>query len=114
MSPLSILSHQLLVQLLRAKAVECNVLIGINETKIGSSISDTDIQIEGYRAVRGDRNKWGGSVALFIHESISNYCIRSDLMDNNLELLSIQIKLGTFKPFIITPVYLPNVSVDVF
>ena len=89
-------------------------VIGINETKIDSSISDTDIQIEGYRVVRRDRNKWGGGVALFIHESISNYCIRSDLMDNNLESLSIQIKQGNFKPFIITSVYLPDVSVDVF
>ena len=89
-------------------------VIGINETKIDFSISDTDIQIEGYRVVHRDRNKWGGGVALFIHESISHYCIRSDLMDNNLESLSIQIKLGSFKPFIITSVYLPDVSVDVF
>ena len=35
-------------------------------------------------------------------------------MDNNRELLSIQIKLGNFKPLIITSVYLPDVSVDVF
>ena len=35
-------------------------VIGINETKIGSSISDTDIQIEGYEVVCRDRNKWGG------------------------------------------------------
>ena len=50
-------------------------VIGINETRIISFISDTDIQIEGYRVVRRDRNKWGGGVALFIHESISNCCI---------------------------------------
>ena len=35
----------------------------------------------------GTEKKWGGGVALFTHESISNYCIRSDLMDNNLESL---------------------------
>ena len=98
---------------------EMPYVIGINETKIDSSIlilisSDTDIQIEGYRVVRRDRNKWGGGVALFIHQSVSNYCIRSDLMHNNLESLSIQIKLGNFKPFIITSVHLPDVSVDVF
>ena len=50
-------------------------VIWINETKMDSSISDTDIQIEGYKVVYGDRNKSGGGVALFIHESISNYCI---------------------------------------
>ena len=83
-------------------------------TKIDSSIRDTDIQIEGYKVVHRDRNKWGGGVALLIHESVSNYCIRSDLMDDNLESRSTQIKLGEFKPFIITSVYLPDVSVDVF
>ena len=44
-------------------------MIGINETKIDSSISDTDIQIEGYEMVL--RDKWGGGVALYIHKSIS-------------------------------------------
>ena len=39
-------------------------VIGINETKIDSDISDTDIQIEGYEVVGRDRNKWGGGVAL--------------------------------------------------
>ena len=89
---------------------------GINETKTDSSTSDTDIQIEGYRVVRRDRNNWGVGVALFIHGSISDYCIPSDLMDNNcnLESLSIQSKLGNFKSIIITSVYLPDVSVDVF
>ena len=47
-------------------------MIGINETKIDYSISDTDIQIEGYEVVRREqRNKWGGGVALYIHKSIS-------------------------------------------
>ena len=34
-------------------------VIGINETKIDSSISDTDIQIEGYEVVCRDRKKMG-------------------------------------------------------
>ena len=56
-------------------------VIGINETKIDSDISDTDIQIGGYEVVRRDRNKWGGGVALYIHKSISaNYAVRLDLM----------------------------------
>ena len=35
-------------------------------------------------------------------------------MDNNLESISFQIKLGNFQPFVITYVYLLDVSVDVF
>ena len=65
---------------------KCLMSLGSMRLKFDSSITDTDIQIEGYRVVRRDRNKLGGGVALFIHESISNYCIRSDLMDNNLTL----------------------------
>ena len=90
-------------------------VIGINETKIDSDISDTDIQIEGYEVVRRDRNKWGGGVALYIHKSISaNYAVHLDLMHYRLEFLSIQIKLGNFRPFLITAIYLPDVSLDVF
>ena len=90
-------------------------MTGINETKIDSSISDTDIQIEGYEVVHRDRNKCGDSVALYTHESISaDYAVRSDLMHYRLESLSIQIKLGNFRPFLITAIYLPDVSLDVF
>ena len=90
-------------------------VIGINETKIDSSISYTDIQIEEYEVVRRDRNKWGGGVALYIHKSISaNYAVRLDLMHYRFEFLSIQIKLGNFRPFLITAIYLPDVSLAVF
>ena len=88
-------------------------MIGINETKIDSSIQC--IQIEGYEVVYRDRNKWGGGVALYIHKSISaDYAVRLDLMHYRLESLSTQIKLGNFKPFLITAIYLPDVSLDVF
>ena len=90
-------------------------VIGINETKIDSNISDTDIQIEGYEVVRRDRNKWGGGVALYIHKSISaDYEVRLDLMHYRLESFSIQIKLGKFRTFLITVIYLPDVSLHVF
>ena len=61
------------------------------------------------------RNKWGCGVALYIHKSISaNYAVRLDLMHFRLESLSIQIKLGNFRPFLITAIYLLDVSLDVF
>ena len=54
-------------------------IIGINETKIDQLINDSDISIEGYDAVRRDRNKFGSGVALHIHKSI-NFNVREDPM----------------------------------
>ena len=52
---------------------------------------------------------------VYIHKSISaDYAVRSDLMHYRPESLSIQIKLGNFRSFLITAIYLPDVSLDVF
>ena len=93
-------------------------VIGINETKIDSSISDTDIQIEA-----GDM-RWfaemeiNGMVVLHCTSmkayQLTDYAVRSDLMHYRFESLSIQIKLGNFRPFLITAIYLLDISLDVF
>ena len=58
-----------------------------------------------------DRNKWGSGVALYIHKSISaDYAVCLDLMHYRPESLSVQIKLGNFRPFLITAIYLSDVS----
>ena len=75
-------------------------VIGITETKVDSSIGETDIQIERYEVV-------------VLHcTSIEAYHMY--LMHYRLESLSVQIKLGNFRPFLITAIYLPDVSLDVF
>ena len=42
-------------------------IIGITETKIDSSIEDSDIEIDDYVVVRNDRDKYGRGVAMYIH-----------------------------------------------
>ena len=78
----------------------------INETKLDHSVDDALINIDNYSIIRKDRNKFGGGVALYIHQNIQ-FEVKHDLMCDELESLSIQIKNGKFKPFILTTIYRP-------
>ena len=82
-------------------------IIGITEAKIDSTIQNSDMEIDDYVIERDDRDKHGGGVALCIHKSI-NYRLREDLQNTNVESISIQVKVGNYKPFIVTsPIYRP-------
>jgi exonuclease III len=41
-------------------------ILAINETKLDSSISDSEIYIHGYTIIRKDRNRNGGGIAIYI------------------------------------------------
>ena len=43
---------------------------------------------------------------MYIHKSI-NYRLREDLHNTNVESISIQVKVGNYKPFIVTSIYRP-------
>ena len=78
----------------------------INETKLDDSIDDSLIQLDDYVIVRKDRNIYGGGVALYIHQNIQ-FEPKRELMCDEIESLSVQIKNGKFKPFIVTSIYRP-------
>ena len=82
------------------------ISLAITETKIDSSIDDSDIETDDYVVVRNDRDKYGGGVAMYIHKSI-NYQLREDLFRINIESISVQITIGNYKPFIVTTLYRP-------
>ena len=48
----------------------------------------------------------GGGVALYVHKSL-DVTIRQDLMDCNVESVSVQIKVGHYRPFLVTSLYRP-------
>ena len=73
----------------------------LNETKLDLSISDSLVNV-----VCNDRDRHGGGVAVYVHKRIS-YKIRSDLMPDNLEVVTLQITNSKFKPFIVTSLYRP-------
>ena len=78
----------------------------LNETKLDLSISDSLVNVDNYQIIRNDRDRHGGGVAVYVHQSIS-YKIRSDLMPDNLEVVTLQIANSKFKPFIVTSIYRP-------
>ena len=59
-----------------------------------------------YVIERNDRDKHGGGVALYIHKTV-NYRLREDLQNTNAESISIRVKVGNCKPFIVTSIYRP-------
>ena len=85
-------------------------IICITEIKIDSTIDKSHIEIDDYGVVRNDRNRnrnrHGGGVAMYIHKTV-NYKWREDLTYSEIESISIQVKVGNYKPFIVTSVYRP-------
>ena len=81
-------------------------IIGINETRLDNMTDDSDIEIDGYGVMRWDRDRNGGGVALYVHKSL-DVTIRQDLMDCNVESVSVQINVGHYRPFIVTSLYRP-------
>ena len=81
-------------------------ILGIIETKIDDSNENSDIEIDDNVVERNDRNKYGRVVVLSVHKSIS-YKLRDDLFIDDVESLSLQVKTGNYKPFIITSVCRP-------
>ena len=81
-------------------------IIGIQETKLDSTVENSDINIDEYGIIRNDRNLSGGGVALYIHNSLvfKNF---DEISDPNVESVSAKIKVGNYKPFIVTCLYRP-------
>ena len=87
-------------------------ILAINETKLDSSISNSEIHIEGYDVVRLDREvngRYGGGVCIYIRNN-RNFRIREDLIDKNLELLMIEIVNPRSRPFLVGTWYRPPSS----
>ena len=80
-------------------------IIGISETKLDKTVNDCDVDISGYRVIRRDRNCYGDGVLIYISESL-NFNHREDL-DFDLESISVEIKVGKYKPFLVTIIYRP-------
>ena len=49
-----------------------------------NSVSNHEIDLDGYNLIRKDRNRHSGGVAMFVRNTI-NYKIRADIMPENLE-----------------------------
>ena len=81
-------------------------IFAINESKIDSSIPDSEINIPSYKSIRKDRNRNGGGVVIYVREQIS-FRDRNDLVSDKLEMICIEIEHPHSKPFLLSTWYRP-------
>ena len=86
----------------------------LDEAKLDDNTSDEDLFVMGFHPIlRGDRNKRGGGIAIYVSEDIK-FKKRDDLL-TNIESISIELVIPYVKPIIVTLIYRPPGSpVDVF
>ena len=65
-------------------------IVCLNGTKLDLSMSDSLVNVNNYQIIRNDRDIHGGGVAVYVPENIS-YKIRSVLIADNLEVVTLQI-----------------------
>ena len=73
-------------------------VIGITETKLGNTIHDSEVTVDGYNIVWNDRNRNGGGVACYI---------RNNICFNNTENIFIDLLFPKTKPISIGIIYKP-------
>lgn len=62
------------------------------------------LSLQGYTIILRDRNKHGGGVCVYLHDSIS-YKRLYEFEDKNLEMNALEIQKPNSKPFLFTAWY---------
>ena len=80
-------------------------VIGITETKLGNTVYDSEVTVDGYNIVRNDRNRSGGEVACYIR---NNICFnRKNCLSDNIENIFIDLLFPKKKPISVCIIYKP-------
>ena len=80
-------------------------VIRISESKLGNSIFDLEIEIDGYNILRFDRNRHGGGVACYVRNDLS--FTKRNYFPHDIATIFIEIFLSKTKPMTVGIVYLP-------
>ena len=86
-------------------------VLGVNETWLDESVSESEIEIAGYSVVRKDRNRNGGGVCFYVKDSL-NFHDRKDI-GNGIESIWITVKQQD-KLVIIGTIYRPPSANSVY
>ena len=91
---------------LYSTALEKNFdVICVNETFLDETISDKDIELPGFQVFRNDRNRHGGGVAMYVHDSIAVKLV-DDINTDDAELVCVEVRHRE-KSFLIVAWYRP-------
>ena len=82
-------------------------ILSINQTRLGNTIHNNEIEIKGYDLIRKDRNPNGGGVAIYV-SSITPYTTCNDLLTNDVEAICLEIKKPKRKRLLISTRYRPS------
>ena len=81
-------------------------VIAITETWFDSSMTDAEVALHGYNIKRKDRNANGGGVCIYIKDTLA-FNPQTDLDNEHLEALWIDILMNKSKPILVGCVYRP-------
>ena len=87
-------------------------IIGLSETRLDETISDSEVSISGYKIFRNDRDVNGGGVAIYVKASLLEPTVK--IKSKNLELISLEIAPQHAKPFLVVCWYRPPTADDAF
>ena len=82
-------------------------MLGIKESKLDSSVTNSEVNINGYSIIRNDRNRNGGSVACYVRNDL---CFNiKNVFSSSLEHVFFLIILLKVKPIAIGIFYRPPI-----
>ena len=85
-------------------------IIGIAESKVDSSISDSEVEIPGYCILQCDQNRNGGGVACYVRQDLC-FNLRSTAM-GDIEGIFFDILLSKTKPIFVGIIYRPPTCIS--
>ena len=85
-------------------------IIGLSETLLDKTISDSEVNISGYNIFRNDRDVNGGGAAIYVNSSLPKPTVR--IKSDNLELISLEIAPTHAKSFLVVCWYRPPTADD--
>ena len=85
-------------------------IIGITESKVDSSISDSEVEIPSYCILQCDQNRNGGGVACYVRQDLC-FNLRSTAM-GDIEGIFFDILLPKTKPIFVGIIYRPPNSIN--
>ena len=85
-------------------------IIGLSETRLDKTISDSEVTIRGYNIFRNDRDVNGEGVAIYVKASLPEPTVR--IKSDKLELISLGIAPKHAKSFLVVCWYRPLTADD--
>ena len=80
-------------------------ILGITESKLDSSVTNTEVNINGYSIIRNERNRNGGGVACYIRNDL---CFNTkNIFSNSIKHVFFEILISKVKPMTIGIFYRP-------